>query len=226
MYFLFSARFTFRCFFGLDSVQPNIFNDRKATTNGLSSFQSQGIWYVFLFLKTQNISPQMALDQTIVGALLLLFLLNDVLILLHLGILVLLVLRDHRHHHHHHHHHLVLLVLGDQVVHVGLRLRELHLVHPLTCVPWFQCFWCAVTICFLWWYLPVQERFSPEHHAKRIWHSANQALSNNSSGLLPLQIFLSVERQSWELKLSIIGNKTWIEVELPMKVPDIVRPWK
>ena len=30
---------------------------------------------------------------------------------------------------------LVLLVLGDQVVHVGLGLGELHLVHALTSVP-------------------------------------------------------------------------------------------
>ena len=30
---------------------------------------------------------------------------------------------------------LVLLVLGDQVVHVGLRLSELHLVHALPGVP-------------------------------------------------------------------------------------------
>ena len=30
---------------------------------------------------------------------------------------------------------LVLLVLGDQVVHVGLRLGELHLVHALAGVP-------------------------------------------------------------------------------------------
>ena len=30
---------------------------------------------------------------------------------------------------------LVLLVLGDQVVHVGLRLGELHLVHALASVP-------------------------------------------------------------------------------------------
>merc|ERR1711903_140211 len=30
---------------------------------------------------------------------------------------------------------LVLLVLGDKIVHVGLGLRELHLVHTLTSVP-------------------------------------------------------------------------------------------
>merc|ERR1712093_616409 len=30
---------------------------------------------------------------------------------------------------------LVLLVLGHQIVHVALRFRELHLVHPLTGVP-------------------------------------------------------------------------------------------
>merc|ERR1719362_2797805 len=30
---------------------------------------------------------------------------------------------------------LVLLVLGHQVVHVGLRLSELHLIHALACVP-------------------------------------------------------------------------------------------
>ena len=30
---------------------------------------------------------------------------------------------------------LVLLVLGDQVVHVGLSFSELHLVHSLTSVP-------------------------------------------------------------------------------------------
>ena len=40
--------------------------------------------------------------------------------------------------------HLVLLVLGDQVVHVGLGLRELHLVHALASVP-------------------VQERLAAEH---------------------------------------------------------------
>ena len=30
---------------------------------------------------------------------------------------------------------LVLLVLADEIVHVGLRLGELHLVHPLPSVP-------------------------------------------------------------------------------------------
>ena len=30
---------------------------------------------------------------------------------------------------------LVLLVLGDEVIHVALSLSELHLIHALTCVP-------------------------------------------------------------------------------------------
>merc|ERR1719396_29925 len=34
---------------------------------------------------------------------------------------------------------LVLLVLRDQVVHVRLRLRELHLVHAFACVPMQEC---------------------------------------------------------------------------------------
>merc|ERR1719509_172022 len=42
---------------------------------------------------------------------------------------------------------LVLLVLGDQVVHVGLCLRELHLVHALAGVP-------------------VEERLAPEHRGE------------------------------------------------------------
>ena len=42
---------------------------------------------------------------------------------------------------------LVLLVLRDEVVHVGLRLGELHLVHTLTSVP-------------------VEESFSPEHSSE------------------------------------------------------------
>merc|ERR1712190_683458 len=39
---------------------------------------------------------------------------------------------------------LVLLVLGNEVVHVALGLSELHLVHALSCVP-------------------VQQRLTPEH---------------------------------------------------------------
>merc|ERR550525_1489326 len=35
---------------------------------------------------------------------------------------------------------LVLLVLGDQIVHVALCLCELHLVHTFTCVPMQECF--------------------------------------------------------------------------------------
>ena len=31
--------------------------------------------------------------------------------------------------------HLVLLILGDEVVHVGLGLGEFHLVHAFACVP-------------------------------------------------------------------------------------------
>ena len=66
-------------------------------------------------------------DQAVVSSFLLLLLLNDVLVLLWLGLLVL-------------------LVLGDQVVHVGLRLGELHLIHPLARVPGFHgvCYVCGV----------------------------------------------------------------------------------
>merc|ERR1719490_53067 len=78
-------------------------------------------------------------NQTVVGAFLLFLLLDDVLV-----VLLSLCL-------------LVLLVLCDQVVHVGLCLRELHLVHALACVP-------------------VEESFPPEHYSKRIRHSAYQAL--------------------------------------------------
>ena len=61
-------------------------------------------------------------NQTVVGAFLLFLLLDDVLVvLLSLSLLVL-------------------LVLCDQVVHVGLCLRELHLVHTLACVPGFDGF--------------------------------------------------------------------------------------
>ena len=63
-----------------------------------------------------------ASNQTVVGAFLLFLLLDDVLVvLLSLSLLVL-------------------LVLCDQVVHVGLCLRELHLVHTLACVPGFDGF--------------------------------------------------------------------------------------
>ena len=34
---------------------------------------------------------------------------------------------------------LVLLVLGDEIVHVGLGLSELHLVHALASVPMQEC---------------------------------------------------------------------------------------
>ena len=70
-----------------------------------------------------------ASNQTVVGAFLLFLLLDDVLVvLLSLSLLVL-------------------LVLCDQVVHVGLCLRELHLVHTLACVPGFDSF--GVSNCFL-----------------------------------------------------------------------------
>merc|ERR1711992_413146 len=52
---------------------------------------------------------------------------------------------------------LVLLVLGDQVVHVGLRLSELHLVHSLTSVP-------------------VEESLSPEHGGELLGDSLEELL--------------------------------------------------
>ncbi|KAL1128853.1 hypothetical protein AAG570_013387 [Ranatra chinensis] len=52
---------------------------------------------------------------------------------------------------------LVLLVLGDEVVHVGLGLGELHLVHPLARVP-------------------VEERLPPEHGRELLRHPLEQLL--------------------------------------------------
>merc|ERR1712118_418163 len=52
---------------------------------------------------------------------------------------------------------LVLLVLRHQVVHVALRLRELHLVHPLARVP-------------------VQERLAAEHPSELLGHTLEHLL--------------------------------------------------
>jgi hypothetical protein len=52
---------------------------------------------------------------------------------------------------------LVLLVLGDQVVHVGLSLSELHLVHTLTSVP-------------------MQESFSSEHGSELVTNTLEELL--------------------------------------------------
>ena len=52
---------------------------------------------------------------------------------------------------------LVLLVLADQVVHVGLGLGELHLVHALAGVP-------------------VEERFAPEHRGELLRDPLEQLL--------------------------------------------------
>jgi hypothetical protein len=52
---------------------------------------------------------------------------------------------------------LVLLVLGDQVVHVGLSLSELHLVHTLTSVP-------------------MQESLAPEHGSELVTDTLEQLL--------------------------------------------------
>merc|ERR1712203_1286129 len=65
---------------------------------------------------------------------------------------------------------LVLLVLADQVVHVGLRLSELHLVHALAGVP-------------------VEERLAPEHRGELLRDPLEQLLdgsgvANESGGHL------------------------------------------
>merc|ERR550519_1499781 len=52
---------------------------------------------------------------------------------------------------------LVLLVLGNQVVHVGLRLGELHLVHALAGVP-------------------VEERLPPEHRRELLGDALEELL--------------------------------------------------
>lgn len=52
---------------------------------------------------------------------------------------------------------LVLLVLGDQIVHVGLSLSELHLVHTLTSVP-------------------MQESLAPEHSSELVTDTLEQLL--------------------------------------------------
>merc|ERR1711966_510121 len=52
---------------------------------------------------------------------------------------------------------LVLLVLGDEVVHVGLSLSELHLVHTLTSVP-------------------VKEGLAAEHHSELLGHTLEHLL--------------------------------------------------
>merc|ERR1719262_1974442 len=57
---------------------------------------------------------------------------------------------------------LVLLVLRNEVVHVALRLRELHLVHALACVP-------------------MQEGLAAEHGGEILSHSLEHLL--NGSGI-------------------------------------------
>ncbi|OAY76110.1 hypothetical protein ACMD2_13047 [Ananas comosus] len=52
---------------------------------------------------------------------------------------------------------LVLLVLGDEVVHVALGLGELHLVHALAGVP-------------------VKESLAPEHHGELLGHALEHLL--------------------------------------------------
>merc|ERR1712066_787041 len=54
----------------------------------------------------------------------------------------------------------VLLVLADQVVHVGLRLGELHLVHALPGVP-------------------VEERLAPEHRGELLRDPLEQLLDGS-----------------------------------------------
>jgi len=55
---------------------------------------------------------------------------------------------------------LVLLVLGDEVVHVGLGLSELHLVHALASVP-------------------VEEGLSPEHSSELLGNSLKELLDGS-----------------------------------------------
>ncbi|CAN1253826.1 hypothetical protein LINPERPRIM_LOCUS8441 [Linum perenne] len=52
---------------------------------------------------------------------------------------------------------LVLLILGHQIVHIALRLRELHLIHPFPCIP-------------------MQESLPPEHHSELLRHSPEHLL--------------------------------------------------
>merc|ERR1712121_225608 len=56
---------------------------------------------------------------------------------------------------------LVLLVLRHQIVHVGLGLSELHLVHALTSVP-------------------VEESLAPEHSSELLGHTLEQLLDGSA----------------------------------------------
>ena len=75
---------------------------------------------------------------------------SDLVILIHVLLTVILVRTGI----------LVLLVLGDKIVHVGLSLSELHLVHTLTGVP-------------------VQERLSAEHHGELLTDSLEHLLDGS-----------------------------------------------
>merc|ERR1712194_368908 len=65
---------------------------------------------------------------------------------------------------------LVLLVLGHKVVHVGLRLRELHLVHPLPGVP-------------------MQERLAAEHAREVLGDTLEHLLNRGRIPRNPQAIF-------------------------------------
>lgn len=82
---------------------------------------------------------------------------------------------------------LVLLVLGDQVVHVGLSLSELHLVHTLTSVP-------------------MQESLAPEHGSELVTDTLEELLDGGGvtdEGGRHLQ---AARRNGAESGLDVVGD--------------------
>jgi hypothetical protein len=82
---------------------------------------------------------------------------------------------------------LVLLVLGNQVVHVGLSLSELHLVHTLTSVP-------------------MQESLAPEHGSELVTDTLEELLdgggvTNEGGGHLE-----ATRGDGAESGLDVVGN--------------------
>merc|ERR1711893_587103 len=55
----------------------------------------------------------------------------------------------------------ILLILGDQIIHVGVSLSELHLIHTLTSVP-------------------VKESLSPEHSSELLAHTLEELLDGSA----------------------------------------------
>merc|ERR1712051_500432 len=82
---------------------------------------------------------------------------------------------------------LVLLVLGDEVVHVALGLRELHLVHPFACVP-------------------MQESLAAEHRCEELCNSLEHLLDGSR---IPSEGNRHLQALRWNVAntgLDVVGN--------------------